>query len=549
MTKGAAVTPTEDELAVRAFVEHGLSAIASGMDADPAEAVRQVSEFIEDVHPVRGLDLRHSVRAHALVRAAGVLIDAASQAGDRDALRRGAAVTQSVREDREVPSSLRVTATHFKANALGSLIVCGLDDVGSEDESAVLQRFWEQRDLVREARVLQLEVWDDPDAGELLRSLAACNLANLLDDMGRWVEAYEWYQRSLDCDPSNGNAAGNIAVLLRRVLGWDWASPGHVAALYNHYLQMSKELHDQTARIAGVDTAQRYADMPPIDGQVGHLLHSGDKGNDYQHWIVEHRLALAPTVEGLGTDGSRWDSVTLSAARAVPDQPGPPSVFAMLDALKAEFIAARRLAYSALCTLEESPASQGPDDSGVYAEFGDGVVQGEHIAQLVLAQRSALDTLDKLAVVANEHLALGDRPHLINFRKFWQAGSGIRPGLSHNTSGGRAALALADLAADLGADGLYVHSQALRNAGTHRIVVASLSQGSAGATRDSMSMIDLDTLIAATLEALKAARAAYLYLIGLFEDWLICDPIEGLLMPLTDQPVAPYNDLAAADNT
>lgn len=534
MTDPNAVAPTVDEFDVVAFVEHGLTAIANSMDQDPGEAVKRVEEFIDDVRPVPGLELRTSVRAYALVRAAGVLIDAATCARDQEALQRGVAVTQGVREDREVPASLRVTATHFKANALTSLISCELDDVRG-NHSAMYRAFWDRRDLIREARVLQLEVCQDTTADDVLRSSAACNLANLLDDMGRWVEAYEWHQRSLDHDPTNGNAAGNIALLLRRVLASDWASPGHVAALHNHYLQIAKDLHEQTAHIAGAGTAERYADMPLIDGQVGHLVHAGDETDDYQRWIVENRLALAPTVEGLGNDGSHWDSATLSAGKAEPGQFGPPPVFGMLDALKAEFIAARRLAHSALCTLREFPASQGPGDSGTYAEFGDGVVHGEHVAQLVLAQRSALDTLDKLAVVANEHLGLGDDPTKVNFRKFWQTGSEIRAGLSHDASSGRAALALADLAGDLGVDGLYAHAQELRNAGTHRIVVASLTHGSASAARTSMSMIDLDTLIASALEALKAARAAFLYLIELFEDWLVCDPIDGPMMPLMDQ--------------
>ena len=532
---GPAGTPSNDEIAVFAFVEYGLTDIATRLESDPAEAIRQVSEFIEDLRADAGLVLSPPVRAFALTRAAGVMIDAADIADDRDALRAGMAVAENVSENPSFPDDLRVTATHFRANALGGLFASEMGDARDSGPIEMSDALWKHRGLVHHARVLQLSVWASADASEVLRSRAACNLANLLDDMGRWVEAYEWYQRALELDPSNGNAAGNIAVALNRVLAMGWASPGHVAALYNHYLELAQQLQEDTARIAGAGTARRYADMQFIDGQIGHLLHSGDDQDDYQRWIVEHRLALAPAVEGLGKDGPHWDSVTLSAARAVPDQAGPPPVFAMLDALKAEFVAARRLAYSALCTLESATASQGPADSGVYAAVGDGIVQGEHIAQLVLAQRSALDALDKLAVVANEHLNLGEEPSRIDFRKFWQKDSGIRPGLCHGNSDGRAAFALADLADDLGTNGLYSHSQALRNAGTHRIVVASLTEGSLNAGRDSMSTIDLDTLIASTLEALKVARAAYLYLIGLFEDWLTCDPLDGPLMPLMDQ--------------
>ena len=81
-------------------------------------------------------------------------------------------MTESVRD--ECPAKLWATATHFKANALGSLIACELEGLDGGDEFAVRRRFWERRDLVREARVLQLEVCNDPGADEVLRSLAAC---------------------------------------------------------------------------------------------------------------------------------------------------------------------------------------------------------------------------------------------------------------------------------------------------------------------------------------------------------------------------------------
>jgi len=59
---------------------------------------------------------------------------------------------------------------------------------------------------------------------------------------------------------------------------------------------------------------------------------------------------------------------------------------------------------------------------------------------------------------------------------------------------------------------MYGASQALRNAGTHRIVHAALLSAT-GVTEDSRSRIDLLELMNSTVLALQVTRSAYLYLI------------------------------------
>lgn len=87
--------------------------------------------------------------------------------------------------------------------------------------------------------------------------MALCNLGNLLDDSGRWVEAYTAYADALEADPTNGNAAGNIAEFLRRRLGRQVDQRGHLAAVYDKYVAMAQSLRQRTVEVAGAAAADR----------------------------------------------------------------------------------------------------------------------------------------------------------------------------------------------------------------------------------------------------------------------------------------------------
>lgn len=90
------------------------------------------------------------------------------------------------------------------------------------------------------------------------RGMALCNLGNHLDGSGRWAEAYTAYADALEADPTNGNAAGNIAEPLRRRLGRRVDRRGHLAAVYDKYVAMAKSLRQRTVEVA--DAAAAAAD-------------------------------------------------------------------------------------------------------------------------------------------------------------------------------------------------------------------------------------------------------------------------------------------------
>jgi len=65
--------------------------------------------------------------------------------------------------------------------------------------------------------------------------------------------------------------------------------------------------------------------------------------------------------------------------------------------------------------------------------------------------------------------------------------------------------------------GMYPIAKTLRHAGTHRLVYLTWGDAT-GATELAHNSVDAASLVVATQEALRVARAAYIYLIDLIQD-------------------------------
>jgi hypothetical protein len=422
------------------------------------------------------------------------------------------------------------------ANGLSALYVMDLVTWRAANPKGAPGSFaLEDRDRLRQTRTLLAAAASAEHSDT--RGRALCNLGNTLNHSGRWVEAYQAYVDALTADPTNGNAAGNAAELLRVRAARGRGLSGHYAAVYEKYRLQAQKHRGRTVELAGEDTARRWDALPPA-GPSGHVAHGGDPLDMYQQWIKEHRLALTVAVEGLGSDEPRWDSATVGSVTVSVDEPDPPSIFMSMNVLKSEYLVARRLAYEGERLLNESPYSQHPSDSGVYADTLDMSLYGEPPARLILAQRATLDMLDKIAVAANDHFQTGVSPRKVTFAAYWRPGTepDLRKGLPLSSSAVSAAVALAELAYDIDTEGLYPEAKTLRNAGTHRLVHLT-HDAPTGATELAHSSIDAKALTHATRQSLRVARAAYIYLIDLVQDQQdeLGGAGEAFTLPLFDQ--------------
>jgi tetratricopeptide (TPR) repeat protein len=490
--------------------------------AQPAVAMKRLAPIYTGLQElmVSGTgDPRKCMRM--LLHLSSLQIDAASDASDVNEIDRGMAWAQEVIDGENADEVAKASAAYNLANALTSIHYQAWTEHRGRPETAASRRSpfrLRERETVRRTRTLNARAANSPELNGPARSTALCNLGNSLDESGRWVEAYQCYADALEADPNNGNAAGNAAELLRRRINGGHGLLGHYAAVYDFYLKKAKDLRQRTVAIAGEDTALRW-DSLELTGSPGHISHEGDKLNDYQRWIKQHRLALTLAVEGLGSDEPRWDSATLDSVTVRLGEPDPPPIFSSMNVLKAEFLTVRRLAFNGENMLLDSLYQQHPADTGWYADTLDYSLYGEPPAMLILAQRASLDLLDKIAVAANEHFQTGLHPGNITFRNYWfDNGSGaIRKKLPMPVDGYGASIAMSELSFDICPEGLYPAAQMLRNAGTHRLV--HLTHGEAtGVTEDTHSTVDFLELIHACHESLRVARAAYIYLIDLVNE-------------------------------
>lgn len=118
--------------------------------------------------------------------------------------------------------------------------------------------------------------------------------------------------------------------------------------------------------------------------------------------------------------------------------------------------------------------------TGRFADTLDFAKYGPDTSALILAHRTALDLLDKVAVTANHYFDIGQAPDKVSFGKLWRVklnnATGMRPlieRVEHVIRGGVSALyGLVELADDYDSLAGILRSQKnLRNAGTHRFVV------------------------------------------------------------------------------
>ncbi len=341
------------------------------------------------------------------------------------------------------------------------------------------------------------------------------NLGNSLDAAHRWIEAYECYQSALDMFPKNGVASGCAARVLLRVASiGNLRHSEHLADVALKLAHHSKEHADTTAALAGPDAASKFAELPSRAGKLA-TSKLRDEVSDYEAFVARNRLILSPILEGLGHAQKRWDdahikgiSEQMSAGAEVPP------IFAMFNVMKADYLLARELLYLGFDDRTR--------DTRFYIDTLDYAVYGVQPARLVLAQRSALDLLDKVAVALNEYLAVGKTPKAIYFHSFWRekrGGSTWHQVLADAINEGNVALvALSEIAADLSSDAsegsppALLHEEKMaRHAGTHRFTV--LHDLAIGRSRPSPAVEhrSLDAFQHTALRTVRLARAALLH--------------------------------------
>jgi hypothetical protein len=461
------------------------------LDANPAAAVqraRNLPEFDRDdgVTP-------DSIRAALFVDAAIVLKDLAL-------VREARGILESILAS----SPARLDIQYNLANALST--ECQLTPYkGPSWYLETLQTRFASRAAYQ--RILGSRVAAD------FRAQVQTNLGNELWRAHRWVEAYDAFLAALNTDPTNVVAStGAVKVLLRaRDLGI--GDPATAEAVAARHLRNAASGRDRIRELAGERAVAEFDRLQSL-GLTGGEPPDLSNAEDYERFVADNRLMLAPTIEGLQLSLKRWDSLHIDRViESTGGDPGVPPLFAIFNTAKAEYLTARWLFY--LGTLSDP----GVQETGTYHDTLDYAVYGIRPSLSVFAQRAALDVLDKIALLVTEYLGLDENPQGVYFRTRWHRREkktiiGWHDAVAAEIEQGNPGfVALADVAVDLSPEGFLGKKKSLRDAGTHRALVlhdlAKIpSRESRYVTHEDESEFQRNVL-----ETLRLARASLIYLI------------------------------------
>lgn len=464
--------------------------LQSLMDDNPVKAIEEARSLPSEV-PVKGL--------HYASLKAGVLIDAGPSAGDKHAIEEGIDLFRRLLF--EFPNE---AGLHYN-------LANGLMALADQQPYAGSAWYLDTASIRSEGRShLQKAISSEDNAPVL--STAFANLGNALIKAHRWVEAYDAYTKALENDRSNAIASTGAAKLLLRCSNRGIGNKGILLSVAARHLKAANVHPGRIAELAG---KRAQEDLTPLLQMQLPNSNPPDlsAASDYEKFVARHRLALSPTIEGLDCSLKRWDSLRFgSITEPVGTASGVPPLFAMLNVMKSDFLAARYLAYQAL-------TAKFPD-SGFYTDTLDYAVYGIVPSLLSLAQRACIDVLDKIAAATTEYFGIPGDVKVVYFWKRWfdnpQKGQqkawhpSLRP---HIDKGNTALIALADISFDIDEDGFLVRKKAFRHSSTHRFTV--LHDMGCRPSRESAQIehCEIGEFKDQLIESLQLARAAVLYFV------------------------------------
>ncbi len=459
------------------------------LDRDPREAVRQARQIeVTSSDPLKAMFVR-----------AAILVDGGGAIQDRKAIEEGLALYREVYKH-----SQTANVTYNLANALVGTVGFPPNDGGWLDHQ---ERTRKER---AEARRLYWQVAEGKDVQSDLRTQAWTNLGNQLSHSFRLAEAHDALLAALDIDPTNGVAAGSAA----RDLLWlfDYGNGSDLTRQEAGLMaKIASDNKERTRELAGEGAAETLAG---VAAKLGATPTRSEHNDPFIQWVERERLTLAPAVELVDPELGKIDWLMLPGILQSVGESGagmPPPIYAMFNTLKAEFILARDLIW------RTSQAADWPS-TGRFADTLDFAKYGPDASAVVLAQRSALDILDKVGVTANYYFELGLDASSLHFDRMWRvkrSKKGVPRAVSPRTKeviegGVRALYGLVELADDYFSEKGILRSQKdLRNTGTHRfIVLHDICEPADCRHAEGIEHQSYNSFYCESLRALRVARSA-----------------------------------------
>ncbi|QHS36936.1 hypothetical protein GWQ43_13075 [Alcaligenes faecalis] len=252
-----------------------------------------------------------------------------------------------------------------------------------------------------------------------------CNLGNLLNTVGRFVEALDEWEHALREQPILGIARGNLG---RGLVDYGL----FLSDSGNQYLFLHRGAQElERAIVGGVDRdgstypeaiaafeswLVKVKDMLGDDTKDRLLpicsLGRSRREREYRQWSLDKKLFLNP-LNDLGVESvAACDALTLPSHSA--NKHGI-TLLAFFNQLKQEYVYARWCLYEG----SHSRSVNFSDREVVLAFNADMALYSMGIEQIKTAFRCAYSLLDKIAYFVNHYWQLGISEKQVNFRNVW----------------------------------------------------------------------------------------------------------------------------------
>ncbi len=353
---------------------------------------------------------------------AALLVDLSADAASAGGLDRAEAVLTSL-EERDLDPAHRTRWHYFTAN-LWSI---------RRHQSPTHQTWtWRSNEIDQELLALRRAVASEgfEGLGLIQRAQALTNLGNILNHIGRFVEAVEAWDRALALVPNMAMANGNRGIGLS-YYATALHDPGHNYVLVGAAHEAFRRAIDPKAIIESVglgpalnyfakqaQALDAYLTANPVEVDLhGHSLGRGRSEREYRRWCLAHRLFINPLNDAGAFEIAARDVMMLPSITVggLDGGPGPPPVIAYFNLIKQEYAAARFSCWEGLTASGVHFADRGVQ---VYNTL-DYPAVGFAVERLKMAFRGAYSIFDKVAFCLNTYLGLGHPERQVSFRNLW----------------------------------------------------------------------------------------------------------------------------------
>jgi tetratricopeptide (TPR) repeat protein len=349
------------------------------------------------------------------------LVNLSTDLDEQGGLHRAIAIAIANDLESRLPSEARRTELLYVVGNAWS----ALEHLRPPTEASVWD--WEQHEL-RQAILAYRRAVRSPGFSALApieQSRLLTNLANLLDRIGRSVDAIETWDRALTITPGFGMARGNRALGLVGYANHLY-DDGHRALLlktaFHELNEALKETLEGNAPAGFTDHRDRIARrltpeyLARKDDLDRHSLGDAQPEQEYRKTILGLRLFLNP-LNDIGRNTIAATDV-LGTPPIVVRVGTAPYYQGFLSQLKQEFIAARYLYYKG---SRPSATPHYADRDTYLTDTLDYPAYGLRTEQLRASYRLAYSLFDKIAYFLNHYLSLGINEKSVYFRTLWYA--------------------------------------------------------------------------------------------------------------------------------